>query len=1425
MEWSEFVMFVIEQVVQDKDFTIFEKFDDVNHHAIQPPASRQAVQCSKVIPELNRLFVGVGPNILIYNTNNQSETWLTEPDTLVMQHKGKKIAHGYGAGGFVPQQQQQQNKEDRLVGAGAKVTDDLLHECIDIAFLPSKDLLFVLRSDLCVEFHRLTSRTSFLPENMEHCGFWHLKNPHYRLQIRDIPDEPWRLFIIGNTNEIESWLISVGERGHVEISDPQLLTAHTDYVRDILIIYNESYSLLVSGGMDKKVMIWDLKTLTCKGFKSGHTAGVQCLAYDGRSTLFAGGFDYSIIGWDLDAQISKPIIFLHGHEATISRIRAVGSVDRCISLDYDGELKFWDVSRANPNDSERHIANFSCVDDHIRVFEIFSDLGSRFPTSHGVITLAQGRRQHVLRISDYSDKISPPLHVFLSTPLLMCISVHTNHIAFWSAVTGHEQNIMKIGLSQGSSGGGGGHHGLATEVTSAVLDDRGRKLIIGDSNGHISVYNGLTAAKLKTFPALPYAIRYLLYTSEKTIIAIAGAGDLHIFDELPTLVEKSNNEHNQHDLLKQVHLREVRAHEADVVAITYSAKLGLIATADCAGCLVIWNYEFLSVELILNGFIDGDIGQLAFLDPLPLLAVTCSTSVLTLVPVSSALKMYGRVLWRVQMCVQGAPELAQLDEDIAILEGQEAELELFGNAGNGLLCGDDMMNSVEGSLLTDNSVNIGATAVISEINIADVNGGSKQATPHTSKQATPRTSKQATPRTSMTGAASESTKMSKKISVSSKSLTAGVVNATDTGGVSGSGGGEGGGGSRTSSKQGPNPTSNDEATSVAGPAGTSTKTSNSAKGSSASVKGDASQKVVTNVNSSLESIKERVTSTKGGVSQKVAACVNSSQESVKEHGTQSLKAAAEGGSVKGADASAKAGVGGGDGDAVVEEVAGTDTDADADEESADDDGSTGSISKLRKLKQSFSNKRIKEYLQKRHDARSIAVEIQSSSVNLHPPVEDIIATTLEKILNEKEAYRLAQLNIDEYDEEMRRKHDKDNLKSKMNESYIFHDDLSSVPLQPLPADIEIHCFLGFDDGTMAIYDLTRTIKSIGIGMIPSTVAATTRQGYNARRTCFKMNGIKYSELMNFGWSTQDIVDGSRCTVGVVKKVWHPHSAAVTSLSLTGGIVEGPHGRGYNDILTGSDDYSIQLWKHGSCGSADGYSAATAYCDKGILTRGHEFDKLFRPRWKTPFNMKERAIQRKCNAEILVQQLDLTIREKKRAKDTRRQAISQARKARFSNTFGRIGAGTGGVNEGSGADGGPHKIHESIPLPTMEDLAMQREAFENRHHHQPGHLKEHLLTDDPDYIRAVGQLAGKVTYHVSHRDVARTESLAKFNDAKKAILRSTSTTKKKGKKGKRRGKQDRASLLFGVTGGPNGKNGGDSDSSSDDDDEKRGSKYL
>lgn len=148
------------------------------------------------------------------------------------------------------------------------------------------------------------------------------------------------------------------------------LDKHTDFVRDVLVVSNDSYSLVVTAGLDRKVLIWDLSTLNYRATRTGSTAGIECLAFDGKSTLYAGGYDHRIIVWDLDAQIDMPIFFLEGHNKPICKIIA-RDCDRCVSLDTGGEFRLWDTSKSSTADNEaRVIDQLVCNEDRARTLEI-----------------------------------------------------------------------------------------------------------------------------------------------------------------------------------------------------------------------------------------------------------------------------------------------------------------------------------------------------------------------------------------------------------------------------------------------------------------------------------------------------------------------------------------------------------------------------------------------------------------------------------------------------------------------------------------------------------------------------------------------------------------------------------------------------------------------------------------------------------------------------------------------------------------------------------------------------------------------------------------------------------------------------------------------------------------------------------------------
>ena len=596
MEWDEFTSFIIEQVVGDRDFTVHEKLMGVGHTFIQSTTTRHVAQASKYVSCFHKMFVGVGNVVQMYGPDCEANTWTN-------------LAFEF-------------ELADRDRGAG----DDDPISVLDLVYLECKDMLIISRSDLCIELMQFMSRSSLTEEMIDNVGLVTMDIAYDRIEVVQLHKEKPRLFAIGANFAVATWQMQAGAGGKWELINNLQLTEHTDYVRDILVVNTEDFQYFVSGGMDQKIHIYDLETLRHRTIRTGFTAGVQCLAFDGKSVLLGGGFDYQILGWDLDQSIDRPLFKLLGHAAPICRIVAFGSQERAFSLDTSGVLRIWDTTRQNPIDGlERIIDNTSITEDPVKSFDVFHKLGPKFSTVHGFMVCGHGKKQHTFRLQDTTQIASAPMKVLFSYNLMLVISIHAKDIMFWNASLGclnsRKDNLAGTG-----------------EMTSATLDDRNRKAICGDSRGKIEIYNCLSGAHLKTLDVSQSAIRHMIYSPDKIIIAISGEGDLLAIDEFPR---------GGSDV--QVNLRETRAHDADVVSLAYSHEMGLVATVDCTGTLMVWDYQYWIVQYMLHNCTGGlaDACEISFLDPLPLLLISDSQCGFTIIPIGPAMGRGHAKIYRV----------------------------------------------------------------------------------------------------------------------------------------------------------------------------------------------------------------------------------------------------------------------------------------------------------------------------------------------------------------------------------------------------------------------------------------------------------------------------------------------------------------------------------------------------------------------------------------------------------------------------------------------------------------------------------------------------------------------------------------------------------------------------------------------------------
>ncbi|KAK9367464.1 WD40-repeat-containing domain protein [Lipomyces kononenkoae] len=129
-------------------------------------------------------------------------------------------------------------------------------------------------------------------------------------------------------------------RIHVFTSEGRLIHTLTGHVMGVWAIMPWG-DTLVSGGCDRDVRVWDLKTGRCRMVLHGHTSTVRCLKMSDSRTAISGSRDASLRVWDIETGTCKHVLL--GHQASVRCLEVYGDI--CVSGSYDTTAKVWSISR------------------------------------------------------------------------------------------------------------------------------------------------------------------------------------------------------------------------------------------------------------------------------------------------------------------------------------------------------------------------------------------------------------------------------------------------------------------------------------------------------------------------------------------------------------------------------------------------------------------------------------------------------------------------------------------------------------------------------------------------------------------------------------------------------------------------------------------------------------------------------------------------------------------------------------------------------------------------------------------------------------------------------------------------------------------------------------------------------------------------
>ncbi|KKY23248.1 putative f-box and wd repeat-containing protein [Diplodia seriata] len=251
--------------------------------------------------------------------------------------------------------------------------------------------------------------------------------------------------------------------------------------------------LLVSGGCDRDVRVWNMATGAAVHTLRGHTSTVRCLKMSDDKTAISGSRDTTLRIWDIERGICKHVLI--GHQASVRCLEIHG--DLVVSGSYDTTARIWSISEGRClRTLTGHFSQiYAIAFDGKRIATGSLDTSVRIwdPTDGRCLGLLQGHTSLVGQLQMRGD--------------VLVTGGSDGSVRVWSL--NEYQPIHRLAAHDNS-------------VTSLQFDDT--RIVSGGSDGRVKVWDLRKGTLVRELSQPAEAVWRVVFEEEKAVIMASRGG-------------------------------------------------------------------------------------------------------------------------------------------------------------------------------------------------------------------------------------------------------------------------------------------------------------------------------------------------------------------------------------------------------------------------------------------------------------------------------------------------------------------------------------------------------------------------------------------------------------------------------------------------------------------------------------------------------------------------------------------------------------------------------------------------------------------------------------------------------------------------------------------------------------------------------------